>query len=340
LEPRFVALAETNFALHRRTWEACGDPLPVIVQGDSRRLVETLGPVIGAACVVSSPPFADSVMSERQAKLRATWNDDPKNEGKPGFRPNQTGDYASTSLSLGEYGQTPGQLGAMKAGDVAAVIGSPPFAGTLTGEDRKDESILGQQQRGENKRQTPGGKCGRSMNQDYGTTTGQLGAMPPGSVAAACDLICGSPPFEGSLAGGVGAEAPHDTTNRLQDQYKERPVGADYQDVSKRKRLPDGTWPRQREEEFYDNLGINTGDTFWAAAREIVQQCHQILRPGGVAVWVLKAFVRKGEIQDFPGDWRRLCESVGFVFVEEIHASLVKKTEHAGLFGEPITTTK
>ncbi len=55
-------------------------------------------------------------------------------------------------------------------------------------------------------------------------------------------------------------------------------------------------------------------------------------RPG-VAIFVVKSFVRKGCIVDFPGDWRRLCESVGFRMVCEHHAMLVKKTTHAGLFG-------
>ena len=56
LEPRFQALAEKNFELHKRAWQACGDPLPVIVQGDSRRLCEVLGPVM-ADCVVVRQPF-------------------------------------------------------------------------------------------------------------------------------------------------------------------------------------------------------------------------------------------------------------------------------------------
>ena len=46
LEPKFVALAERNFELHRRTWETFGDPLPVMIQGDSRRLRELVGSVL------------------------------------------------------------------------------------------------------------------------------------------------------------------------------------------------------------------------------------------------------------------------------------------------------
>ena len=38
LEPRFVELGKANIDLHRRDWEAMGRPIPVMVQGDSRRL--------------------------------------------------------------------------------------------------------------------------------------------------------------------------------------------------------------------------------------------------------------------------------------------------------------
>jgi hypothetical protein len=88
------------------------------------------------------------------------------------------------------------------------------------------------------------------------------------------------------------------------------------------------------------NIGNDTGPTFWTAAREIVAQSYAILRPGGVAVWVLKSFVRAGAIVDFPGDWQRLCEACGFTLHEEIHASLVKRSEQPGLFGEPVVKSK
>lgn len=42
LEPKFVGLASENFELHRRAWQAMGRPLPVVVQGDSRRLASVL----------------------------------------------------------------------------------------------------------------------------------------------------------------------------------------------------------------------------------------------------------------------------------------------------------
>ena len=61
---------------------------------------------------------------------------------------------------------------------------------------------------------------------------------------------------------------------------------------------------------------------------------------GGVAIFVVKSFVRKGKIVDFPGDWRRLCEAQGFQTVHEHHAMLVKETRKPSLFGHEIVEKK
>ena len=53
-----------------------------------------------------------------------------------------------------------------------------------------------------------------------------------------------------------------------------------------------------------------------------MEQVYAALVPGGHAVWVTKAFVRNGERVDFPGQWRQLCEAVGFVTLHEHHAML------------------
>lgn len=473
LEQRFVDLAKANFELHRRTWEACGDPLPVMVNGDSRRLCEVLGPVL-AECVVSSPPFADSVFSERQAKLRATWNEDPANANRPGFRPNQTGEYSSTSLSLGEYGTTPGQLGAMPAGSVDACIGSPPWLNDHDAEKRGEKLLVDASVKHRHKTRLVDGSA-----KDYGTTDGQLAAMPTGSV----DAVVSSPPFCESSGGGGdqrghlehkryvseghGAIKDHgadryygETEGQLgrlptgsvdsiissppyssgvvhggsgidQDALSGNTTGVRSQartmdgygcsdgnlgnlrpgDVSavissppfsedhpRQTKLKDG-WEGKggdgflhgqgfaktdgnlaamrpgdvadcivssppyegnrfdggeeslkkpqgrckgysRDGGYADNsdgqLGNETGITFWEAARIICKQCFQILRPGGVAIWVCKDFVRNKQRVPFSADWQRLCIACGFEPVEWIKASLVKEQRHPGLFGDEI----
>ena len=82
------------------------------------------------------------------------------------------------------------------------------------------------------------------------------------------------------------------------------------------------------------NLGnMNAGD-FDAAAHLIVEQTYAALRPGGHAVWVLKAIVRNKQIVDFPGQWRQLCETCSFVTLHEHHAMLVAETEQLSFDGK------
>ena len=55
---------------------------------------------------------------------------------------------------------------------------------------------------------------------------------------------------------------------------------------------------------------------------------------------MVKNFVRNGKIVPFCNQWRQLAEHVGFQHVKTVHASLVKRDEHPGLFGEAVVKQK
>ncbi len=86
--------------------------------------------------------------------------------------------------------------------------------------------------------------------------------------------------------------------------------------------------------------GLRSAETFWEAAKQIVEEAYAILRPGGTAVWVVKSFVRDKTLVDFPGDWRKLCEHVGFETTREIHAMLVQEETRSHLFDGTVTTRR
>jgi hypothetical protein len=82
-------------------------------------------------------------------------------------------------------------------------------------------------------------------------------------------------------------------------------------------------------------LSQESRETFWSAARTIVEQCYQLLEPGSVAIWVCKNFVRDKKVVPFCDNWRQLCEVIGFEHVETFRAMLVKeKGVQLGLDGE------
>jgi len=109
LEQKFVDLTKQNYELHRPAWEAHGYPVPVILQGDSRRFSEIVGK---CAAILTSPPYEDQVIRKRDAGTH---------------KPNKQGSMRNGNHSCDAYGQTPGQIGTLKAGDLKAIVTSPPF---------------------------------------------------------------------------------------------------------------------------------------------------------------------------------------------------------------------
>ncbi len=279
LEQKFVDLAEKNFELHKDAWVEFGNPFPIILQGDSRRLCEI---VEKADCIVSSPPYIESINTKEHGI---------KDERRT---------RAHNDIQQTHYGQTPGQLGAMKHGKVDMVVSSPPFG---EAGDRSRSTIQE-------------GRVKEAFKRAYdsshhGNTKGNLGNLKSGDV----DCVISSPPYEEGIGhGGNPTEVDKEKALHIADS--------------------------KRYSESNDNLGNQRGDTFWQAANTIVEQCHQILKPGGHAIWVVKSFVHKKKIVDFPGDWQRLCESVGFKTVCIHHAMLVKETSHKTLFGDTETKRK
>src|SRR5204862_2241906 len=73
-----------------------------------------------------------------------------------------------------------------------ACVSSPPFAGVLPCRDTNENmQALHDAMRRDGK--AHGGKVGTSLGQDYGSSPGQLGNLPPGTLPAA--LAVSSPPY-------------------------------------------------------------------------------------------------------------------------------------------------
>ena len=311
LEEKFVALGNQNIARWNElgaravTWGLPAWGEARLIQGDSREL---RGVLQGAAACVSSPPFQN-----QNACNDPNYHTNRKTAGGPLY---------------GDYGSSDGQLGNLPAGDFGAVVASPPFqeSGANFGAVADTPGMRQEISQRSHKRDTA-----------YGTTPGQLGTMPPGEFPnGGFEAVVSSPPYEGSISG-EGEKARRRKVERFaRGEFKaQRPdvfssiknigaeamFGADY-----------GNSPGQ--------IGRETGNTFWQAAAQIVAQTYAVLKPGAVAVWVLKGFIRDKEYVDFPDQWRQLCESCGFQTEEWIRAWLIEErgTQY-DLLGEKHTKT-
>jgi hypothetical protein len=193
------------------------------------------------------------------------------------------------------YGSAPGQLGSMKAGDFDAAVSSPPYADTIEGGDGPGArwDAAGH----------PGAPDKVSSAAAYGRTPGQLGAM---------DAAVSSPPYVDAVKGG---DSGIDLTKTKRDG-----------DISHQKLgMITSSFAYGSTS---GNIGNDTGDSFWLAARDIVAQTYAILKPGGVAAWVCGDFVRNGERVYFGRQWLALCEACGF---EPYAWAVAWKTESRGV---------
>jgi hypothetical protein len=348
LEQKFVDLGNQNIELWNsryngkvRTWGTAR-----LIQGDSRNLA---GVIKQAGACVSSPPYAESLQGSDKI--------DHTIEKRNGIHPEYGNarafwgvTSASGNLSAKGYGSAPGNLGNLPANDYAAAVSSPPYADSMERpggiDPAKSEYIGGphsQMNRSDTRYGSTDGQLGAMKGSDfsaaissppyaearigqesgqeqcgrgdqYGATSGQLGAMGAGDYAAAVS----SPPFENSM-------------NSTDEAF----IVKHLQDI---KRNPQSNGAQSLRGHYGDtdgNIGNSTGDGFWTAARQIVEQVHTVLRPGGVAIWVVKSFVKNKQIVDFPHQWQELCEAVGFQTLHEHRAWLVEdKGAQWDLFGE------
>jgi hypothetical protein len=342
LEPRFVELGNANIDKYRRDLAMLNGQLGTarLLQGDSRRLAEVVG--AGVVGVVSSPPYETDALGHSR--------------GQAGVTRELSGQYDRLGISsrVTDYADnTGGQLGSMRSGDFAAVVSSPPFG---EGETRNRTEYA------------PGfvsDMMSRAYTQDrQGTTDGNLASLRADDTGFAAAVS--SPPYADAVNGtGEGPGARFDFTHHKPDTAVRKTSANGYGETDgnlgnlpgdgfsvavssppfeDNNALNDPNFARNRHTagrplygDYGDhpaNIGNDTGETFWTAARLIVEQTYTVLKPGGYTAWVCKDFVRKGQRVPFSDQWEQLCAAVGFMRVERIAAMLVEDHgEQQDIFG-------
>jgi hypothetical protein len=245
----------------------------------------------GFQAAISSPPFLQS------------------EGGTPEPKPGGVIDHAlyarhaAGNASANGYGASDGQLSSMKDGGFDAAISSPPYSAMQV---EKNAKSIDRSKQYEQYKKSGGGQTFEQFcrtqdlhSQGYGISEGQLANMK-----GDFDAAVSSPPYE-------------ETTVAETRQFKsrkepDRPSAADLRNNS-----------GDAYGETEGQLGTESGDDFWLAAREIVEQVYQALTPGGHACWVVKDYVKNKKVVPFCDQWRQLCEAVGFETLHEHHAMLV-----------------
>ncbi len=334
LEPRFVEEANKNIELWIKKFAGMPHLGTVLVlQGDSRKLKEVLGGWELHNLLCSSLPFQgqfpcqaddyegfEHVGTVKQGAIGGKYADDTEGNlsGMPagglicssppyidslkgnietidenrldrmreaGFVERSSHGFLRSVQSksiCANYGETEGNLGNLPEGDLC--ISSPPYTESLASDDPDKRKGLFCDPKRHND---------PTLTATYGDTVGQLGAMKVGGEDV--NKLTSSPPYENMVnASGEGPGATHYSDS---DAPSAQSCGVGY------------------SKDNQDNLGNESGETFWGAAKLIVGQCFEVLRPGAHAIFVVKDYVKSGKIVTFSQNCANLCEQCGFVLI-------------------------
>lgn len=307
LEEKFVKMGRQNIEKFNRDLGLAFDNLgtAVLLQGDSRYFSQIVEGEYHTT--ITSPPFG-----EGEARNRTD------------YQGGHVGSMMQRAYTQDKQGTTDGNLATLKAtdGDFDAALSSPPYADVV----KKGE---GTGARFDFESHSPEKGHNQSSQSAYGEGAGNLGNMREGDF----DASVSSSPFEGTLS--------QDNLSSVERRKLAQEMGIsnsqyvspiDLEKIGKRNQPDYGHTNGQ--------IGAESGETFWLAARQILEETYAVLAPGAYSAWVCKDFVRKGQRVPFSDQWLQLCTAVGFEPVERVRAWVVEeKGTQLDIFGQSHTKT-
>lgn len=308
LEPRFVELGNANIEKNRRHLERLGLPLPVHVQGDSRRLGEI---VAGAAGALLSPPYGGNDDRDFTGEAR---------DQRRGYQPERfTGSFRRVYSGTSVAEVNPANAGDMPTGDHAAVVGaltSPPYADSL-----RPETPEQSQRRAEWIAEAKTRRDGRRLHVAMADVSMGAGyTTPTGAIT--------SPPYANSINANASA---NDATARARRKIS---AGIDMR-LSRNKGGPNSVVNQpQTYGGSAGNLGAMSADTYWSAVAQVYRELHALLPIDGAAAVVVKDYVKDKKRVPLCDQTAELLEALGFTVVERCWAWLVKERRTETLFGD------
>lgn len=256
-------------------------------------------------------------------------------------------------------GETEGNLGNLTARgeDSKAIITSPPFAGTSGGLGEASRNAIGSALFDRHRGSVVGGigdeaDGNMASMQAKETDLRAIVASPPYGSNQKNDHTCAQrdsqPQGKGCFRGSYGhtegqltkmggqaiITSPPYASSLASDEAQKR--GGLFRDP---KRAGDQTLTATYGETV-GQLGLDSGGTFWGAAKLIVSQCRQGLAADGVAVFITKNFVKGGQRVPLTDQWVKLCEACGFELIVHARAWLIEDRQGQQDFNGAVVTKR
>jgi len=229
--------------------------------------------------VITSPPYAETYVGGGDSEKRK------ERLVKAGHNPKDFLGGKARNAVLKHYSE------------VDAVITSPPYGDSKKQPPKIDleheVSSMETNKRPDTKhRHTPGRVRGiKSLLIGYGEEEGNIGNLP-------FDAVITSPPYEGSLEGG----SRHTGGICEREKAKEETMLA----------IGEGV----KYSDSKDQIGNMKRETYLEAMLKVYKEMAKVLKPNGLAIIVIKPFIRNKQVVDLPYHTWLLLEKAGFKLVK------------------------
>lgn len=286
----------------------------VVLKGDARNLTEILSEEIDS--IITSPPYADAKKgvadAERMARRWEEYRSEKWNTwGRSAHTPGRIRGFES--LGSG-YSRSKDNIGNLPYGNVDVVITSPPYSETLS---VKSGGMKGK--KNAPKTSTVGSDGNPQL---YSDNPDNIGNLPFGCI----DAIITSPPYEASLEGTSrhtrGGIASRDRklaqtgsiTVLTEDTKKGVPICYSPNE--------DNIGNLKSTDEEYAGLvegklkTKNGKPTYLSEMFKVYREMWKVLKPGGLAIIVIKPFIRNKKVIDLPYHTWLLLKMAGFKLEE------------------------
>jgi hypothetical protein len=195
-----------NFDLHDDKWDRLGLPAPVMNRGDSRYFDQIVHAILTSPPYVSGGHHTDVMQGGNRngrGQLGAAITSPPYSGSLDDGGPEkQHPDGYERSNNWTGYGKSPGQIAALKSGEVDAVVTSPPFLGARSDTTDSAGGIAKEGYEGKEPSRPSHKKLGeRTYRVGAGDhrSEGNIETAPAGEISA----VISSPPYE-TIAAGAG----------------------------------------------------------------------------------------------------------------------------------------
>lgn len=373
LEEKFIRLTNANIGKQRRIFEATNSMMPIIIQGDSRKLSELI-------------PMADSIVTS--SPYGTTKGGGAKGIAVRGYQ-KRGKEKVEKQIVDRQYTQehfSDENISNLPDGSINAVIASPPYADQqlqgsaaigwkylkLAKEGKIDEAVhlyrkevmdrLPKHDRwtDENIRK----HIERAGVKGYDGVSAIVTSPAYSNISTGAGGLNTKPPKKAGQQTGRSSSAPSQKTDqkygategqiaRLKDKGVDAAItsppfedslGSD--DPKKRgglfrdpKRSGDknltGTYGKTAGQ-----IGKDKGETYWQAMRQVYIECWKILKKDGWIAIVVKDYVRKKQRVPLCDNTVKLLENVGFVVEYRVRAWTLTETIHHDLFKGEIVNKK